>query len=701
MPLPRLRDELDLMPGPVLADGQPSWTLHDPVRNLFFRIDWPTFEVLRRWPLDDAARIADEVCRDTTLQIGPADVEAVTVFLSTHQLLRPEGAGAAAQMARRWHKEHGNPLAWLLHHYLFFRIPLVKPDAFLARCLPWAGFFYSRFFAILTGMVLVLGVTQVVRQWDTFNATLTDFFNLDGLLAYAVALVLVKALHELGHAFTAKRFGCRIPAMGVAFVVLWPMAYTDTNDTWRLTDRLQRLKVASAGILTELIIAIWATLAWALLPEGGARSAAFVLATTSWVATLAINASPFMRFDGYFILSDALDMPNLHARSFALARWQLREALFGLDEPPPEYFKPAARRALIAFAWATWVYRLVLFLGIAVLVYHAFFKLLGIVLFMVEIIWFVLRPLQTEFKAWQERWPQIRSQARTRRSAAVALLVLGLCVVPWPARVTASAVLRPVDVWPVFAPAGARLDALAVAPGEPVPEGATLLVLHVPDLGLRRDELSLRVERQRWLAAAAGLDAESSKHLLVAEQGLATLQSEAAGLAAEFDLTAPRAPFAGRLVDVDPDLRVGQWLAHKEKIATLVRTDTRWVVETWLEDEAVRRIAGGDGASFVTDGLSGPRLFLKVVSIDQDASRTLPRPELAAQQGGHVLTREKNGQLVPERAMYRVSLEPETLPPALGGQVWRGQLTVYASWEPPAWRYLRQAAAVLVREVGF
>ncbi len=330
MPLPRLREELDLLPGPTLPDGQPSWTLHDPVRNQFFRIDWPTLEILRRWDLDDPTLIAADVSGQTTMSVEAEDVLGVAQFLVQHQLVLASSPDASRKLAQQWTRMQGTALNWLLHHYLFFRIPLLRPDAWLTRWLPVARQFGSRTFAWVTVLAFVLGLTQVVRRWDVFSASLVDTFNLEGLLAYGVALVFVKLLHELGHAFTAKHYGCRVPTMGVAFLVMWPVAYTDTNETWRLTNRFQRLRVACAGIATELVIAVWATLAWALLPAGGLQSAAFVLATTSWVATLAINASPFMRFDGYFILMDALDMPNLHGRSFALARWKLREWLFGL-----------------------------------------------------------------------------------------------------------------------------------------------------------------------------------------------------------------------------------------------------------------------------------------------------------------------------------------------------------------------------------
>lgn len=369
MALPRLREELDLLPGPSLGDGQPSWTLHDPARNQYLRIDWPTFEILSRWSLDDADAVAAAVSVDTTLKIGASDVMQVAQFLIDNQLAQPSGPDSARKLAEGLEKRQGSPLKWLLHHYLFFRIPLWHPDAWLDRWQLVAARVSSRGFLTLTLFVLLFGLSQVARQWDLFVASLVDTFSGTGLAAYGFALVAVKVLHELGHAFTAKRFGCRVPAMGVAFLVMWPMAYTDTNDAWRLTNRWQRLQVAAAGIGTELLLAAWATAAWALLPDGAWRSAAFVLATTSWIASLAINASPFMRFDGYFILSDWLDMPNLHQRSFALARWKLREWLFALGDPSPEHFSPKRTTGLIAFAWATWLYRLVVFIGIALLVY--------------------------------------------------------------------------------------------------------------------------------------------------------------------------------------------------------------------------------------------------------------------------------------------------------------------------------------------
>ncbi len=701
MALPRLREELDLMVGPSLADGQPSWTLHDPVRNLFFRIDWPTLEMLTRWHLDDPQAIADDVNAHTTLSLTAADVQTVVQFVVQHQLVQATQPDAPRKMADQLARMQGSPLKWLLHHYLFFRVPLVKPDAWLVRWLPVARLFGSRLFALATFLALFVGLSQVLRRWDEFSASLVDTFNLEGLLAYGVALICVKVLHELGHAFTARHYGCRVPAMGVAFLVMWPVAYTDTNETWRLTNRFQRLRVACAGIATELVIAVWATLAWAVLPAGGLQSAAFVLATTSWVATLAINASPFMRFDGYFILMDALDMPNLHGRSFALARWKLREWLFGLGDEPPEHFGPATCRALIGFAWATWLYRLVLFIGIALLVYHFFFKLLGIVLFVVEILWFILWPIRSELRVWRERWPDIRQHARGRRSGLMLVLLCALLVLPWPGRITASAVLRPQEAWPVFAPAGARVEALPIAHGALVPEGAQLLALHVPELASREQALTVRLAQQRWQAEAAGFDEDMRKRWKVAEQTLVTSVAEWQGLVAERSQFEPLAPYVGHFYRADPDLSPGQWVGKKEALGVLVRQNTIWRVETWLDEDDVARLKVGQHAAFWPDSATGHMLQLRVAAIDRDAARQLPRRELASVLGGHIVTREKNGQLVPERAIYRVALDVQDMPKDMQEVSWRGRVTVHADWSSPAARYLRQALTVLVREAGF
>lgn len=711
--LPPLREELALYPGPALSDGQPSWTLHDPVRNKFFRIDWLSFEILSRWHLAGLPEIVAALMRDTALQAEAADVEALAMFLIENQLTQPM-AGSAADMARRVQRMRGTWISWLLHHYLFFRIPLLRPDAWLQRRAALVAPLYTRGFALLTLAALALGLMLASRDWTRFSATLMDSFSWQGIVGYGLALTAVKALHEFGHAFTARRFGCRVPAMGVAFLVMFPVAYTDTNDVWKLPQRNRRLAVAGAGVLTELAVAAWATLAWALLPEGLPKSIAFMLATTTWIATLAINSSPFMRFDGYFLLSDWLEMPNLHGRAFALARWHMRECLFAQGLEPPEYFPRRMTVGLILFAYATWIYRLVLFLGIAALVYHFFIKAVGIFLFIVEIGWFVLMPFWQEIRQWPKvllgadfsgsGWRAARivlaGNRRARFSALLALAALLLLVVPWPTRLTASGMLKPVDAYGVYAPAGAQATSLPFADGATVKAGQTMLELASPELQLRWRRAQAKLQQMRWQADNTGVDSAQRQNIQVSQQELSTAEAELAAVQSELALYAPRAPFDGVLRNIDPELRPGVWVAAHERLATLVQPGA-WQVETYLDEDAVRRVKVGDGAFFYADGGSGPRLPLRIKAIEADATRQLVNGELSSQAGGSVVTREKRGQLVPERAVYRVTLDSEAPPPGYSAQSWRGNVVIRGDWEAPALGFLRAALVLIWRELGF
>ncbi len=553
---------------------------------------------------------------------------------------------------------------------------------------------------LTTGGVFTYTLTSAPGVSGASTTRTINVSSYDQFVNVSTNPVTVTILNDSPNAFTAKRYGCRIPTMGIAFLVMWPMAYTDTNETWRLRSRHQRLHVASAGILVELTVAVWAALAWTILPDGTLRSTAFVLATTSWIATLAINASPFMRFDGYYILSDWLDIPNLHERSFALARWRLRETLFDLGEEKPEHFSAAGERALILFAIAVWAYRLALYLGIAVLFYHFFIKAVGIFLFAVEMSWFVILPIARELGGWKQRWPRIREKRRVRLSAFIFLVPVILVFLPWPGSVGSSGLLRPAELWTVYAPGPAKIIRFDLVEGQEVAKGDTLLVMQAPERDAKRAGILAQVERLRWMADAAGFDAASRDRMQSSRNELATAQAELASINEDLARFSPVAPFSGHVRDIAPDIGVGDWVGRNEKLALLVGAGQQ-VVETYLDEAAVKRIRVGDHGLFMIDAGTGPALELRVANIDADASRVLNTPMLAASAGGRVITRDRNGRSIPEQSVYRVILDVRSPSPDLSDRSWRGRVAIRADWEAPAWRYIHTAVAVLVREFGF
>lgn len=692
-----LRDDVLVHAGPEGMYGAPTWMLQDPVRNLFFQIDYPTFEILSRWDFGSASLIVESVNEDTPLAITISDIEAVNKFLDAQCLLVRNTSEAVAALIER--AESAKQAWWLklMHRYLFFRVPLINPDRWLERWLPVAEVILSKQFFIITLAALAFGLFEVSRQWATFQSTLIDTFTFQGFLAYGFALIAVKLLHELGHGFTAKRYGCQVPTMGVAFLVLLPMAYTDTNSVWRLADRNKRLIVATAGIRVELLVAAWATLAWAILPDGALRSAAFFLATLSWVLTLLLNVSPFMRFDGYFVLMDWLGYPNLHARSFAFARWKIREFLFALGEPCPEKGSVNFGRFLFVFAIATWIYRFFLFLGIAILIYYAVTKVLGVLLAAVELYWFILSPIIKELRLWWERRKEIKQSRRAKKWGVVVAALLMFFIVPLPVPFSVQAVVRPAQYTDIVLPSAAELTHLWVANEESVQAGDQLVDFSDPNMRMQKNLTELRSELADWEYRGMGVGAEPTTSLPLAyrERYLASVEQKSASLSlAKLSFSAPH---DGVFKISDPDLEPGQWLPKDTVVGTLVNADGDFEVTAWVEEADINRVSVGTRAHFFNQ-IGQRSLAGTVVSIESDAADMLPIPALAVPFGGNILVRQQEGQLIPERAIYQVTVRLEDQPTAQ--QVQYGQLSLRAKPRSLGGHYIRSALSVFIRELS-
>jgi putative peptide zinc metalloprotease protein len=697
--LPELRDDLMLYPGPSNTAGQPSWTIHDIARNRFFRVDWLTFEIIGRWSFGEPQAIADNVNAHTTLHATTDDVRDVSKFLIDNELIRASFPGSAAFLADRLKQRKKSWAQWLLHHYLFIRIPLVKPDAFLERNLRYVAVLTSPVFLRLTLVMLLFGLWQMFRQSDLVASTFIDQLNPAGFFSYMAALIGVKIVHELGHGFVSKHHGCRVPTMGVALLVLWPVAYTDTTETWKLDDKYKRLHVACAGVATELTIAAWASALWALLPDGALRDVAFVLATTTWISTLLVNFNPLMRFDGYFILSDWLDIPNLHDRAFALARWQLRRMLLGVADAPPEVLPAKTKRFLVGLAWVTWIYRLALYIGIALLVYHFFIKLVGILLFVVEMWWFILKPVTRELSSWWARRAEWQENRRARRAALIAGALLLLLFAPLPTRVRATAILSPEQLSKIYAPEPGRLVERR-ANGATVEAGETVAVIDSPAVDKDREVLEAKVEMLRRQVASAPFDDKLRPQLLILQSDLAAAEAAMTSVSRQQGRLALASPMTGRLVDVDPDTGVGDWVGKGMQIATVVG-EGAWRATAYLTEAEARQVSVGDRAMFFPGGQAHQSVELVVASVDADSTRSLPDGRFASHAGGDVSVRNAAGRLVPEKAVYRVTLRADEVPSGVSMQSWRGQAVIRGDWSSLGVRYVQAALAVVVREAGF
>ena len=701
--LPQLRQELTLTVGAPTPEGAPTWMLHDPAANRFFQIGWPAFEMLSRWPLDDANAIVASINRNTTLSISLDDIEALLRMLRQQNLLVATNASDTDRLSAYAEASKLTQAMWLLKHYLLIRIPLWHPMPFLRRAARFAGFAYRPAFWMLVVACALTGLFLVSRRWDEFLHTFHSYADLQGIVAVGVALAFAKVLHEFGHAFTAQRYGCRVPTMGVALLVMLPVLYTDTTEAWKVPSRASRLRIGAAGMLSELALAAFATLAWNLLPDGPLRAGAFLLATTTWIGTLVINASPFMRFDGYFLLSDWLNTPNLHDRAFALGRWWMREWLFGFGDPQPEPCSPSRRRFLIGFSFATWVYRLVVFFSIALVVYHAFFKALGMALFCVEFGWFIVRPVLRETTVVWRRRAQLHWTRQTRRSALLAAALFGFFVLPWHAGVSAPAVFGPQQAQGLYAVEAGYVAASPspVRDGEQVQAGQVLAVLVSPDLAFKLKAAQADEALLRWEVEQQPFDDRLRQEGVALKRRWDAARETVNGFSTEIGQLTIRAPFAGIVHMADDNLAVGTWLPRGERLFDVVGPHGV-KGDAFVGENDVARIVTGQRAKFVPGIVEMAAVQCRVQAVDKVNVATLDEPSVASVYGGPIAAEAepKTHQLVPLQAIWRVRFGECDGTQMLSRDV-TGTVMLGAGRESFAARGVRALVAAVQREAGF
>lgn len=705
-PLPDLRDELQLLgnDGPAhLSDG----VIFDPVRQLYFRVSLETEQLLSLWrhcrTIDDVMLAA----RDRFgLVVDQTQVAALLQFLDRNGLTYVNTEEAWRRSAMRERSAHEGWIKWAVHNYLFVRLPLVRPDQVLRQLTPWLAPLFTRTCAAVIAACGLAGLYLVSRQWDAFLGTFSHLFSLEGAVLYAIALAIVKSLHEMGHALTASRYGCRVPTMGVCFMVMVPMLYTDASDAWKLSSRRQRLAIDAAGLAVETALACLATLAWSFLPDGPARSLAFAIATTSWLLSLGLNLNPLMRFDGYYILSDLTGIDNLQSRAFAIGRWAMREALFGLGAPPPEVIPKRTRQWLAVYAWAVWIYRLTVFTGIAILIYHATFKLLGLVLFAIEIIFFISLPIWRELKDWFTMRQAILASWHGRVTCAIAILLMTATLIPWSTRITAPALLEASELAQVFPIRPGYVTTATAQIGATVAAGDLLVELASPELEQDIERTRLKIELYTLRLARRGSDAADRAETLVFEDTLRSLAIKLRGLQAERAELRITAPIGGRLVDLDAHLHVGRWLQRSDLIA-LIAAPGGHTTRGYVGEEDVGRVDQAATAKFIPEDLGAPSSAVRLQDISRVGVQSVDIADLSSHYGGAVAARPQNATrsgegktTVPVTGQFLVSGIVADVSGLPTGRSLRGTLLVKGRAESLAARAWRQIFKVLIRESG-
>jgi putative peptide zinc metalloprotease protein len=703
LPLPALRQDLQIMRVGASYSGAPTWVIFDPIRNRFFRITYEMFQLLSFWNVSRTVKnLLDAVNARLTERMSVDDIGSVVRMLEHNLLLVQPTRGAWRALHHKAQPRHSLFMR-LIHNYLFFRIPLVRPERFIRATWPYLSFLFGKLFWSVSAIAGLLGLYLVSRQWDAFIGTFPFVFSLEGAVISVLSIVFIKCLHELGHAYVAHRFGCRIPTMGVAFMVMVPLLYTDVSDAWKLRSRWQRLRIDSAGMLVELTVAAYALLAWAFVPDGPMRSAVFVLAATGVVLSLLVNLNPFMRFDGYYILADLLGVENLQPRAFRHMRWRLRDLLFRPGYAAPESFPLRLDLILTAYAIATAIYRLTLYLGIAVLVYHFTIKLVGILLFMVEIGFFLIRPVVMEMKEWWAMRSDILESRRSYVTAAVFATLIILAFLPLSTQVSAPAVVFPQQFVRLYPQEPGRIEQLNIAAGQDVKKGDVLFVIDAPEIReqLKIAEVEIELARSRLARVGANPEDLAQRSSLASELG--SLNARKTGLEERRATLVVRAPFDGRITEINPELLPGQWVGRSEQIAFL-SAGAGSVARGYVAGNDSARLSANASGWFVPDDLSQPRVPVTLAAIAETGIREVDIPQLSSQYHGavavHAVTENRRQRLVPVAAQYAVvaTIGAAEFAPTHSVQ---GMMLIDGKGVSFAERAWRRVLMVLFREAGF
>ena len=663
---PQLRPQVQVHRQP--SRGQDWYVLHNLATGRFHRLHAQAYELVGR--LDGECSL-DEVWRALVDQLGDAaptqdEVLVILAQLADGDLLQAEYTPDMARLIDRARQRDDaqrrarvNPLS--------FRVPLWDPHLALQRCGGLAHALISRWMLLAWLVLVSSGLVAWVRHLPEWGAHAHQSLGQPALLLMMwLAYPVMKALHEAAHALALKRFGCTTHEMGVSFLLLLPLPYVDANDSLRLSNRWQRATIVAAGMAVELAVAAAAAWVWVLVEPGVVRDLALALMILGGASSLLFNGNPLMRYDGYHLLCDVLDVPNLGARS--ARQWQAR--LVGLagrlwsirqEQAREPSAAVAERMALLAYAPLAWVWRGVVAWVVVQWAHHWSPWLSWSLALWLCWSW-LLKPAaqQAQHLVDAPSLSQVRGGLQAVLVSMAVLPVAALLWWPWAPILSAQGLLHLPEDSVLRAPHASTVATVLVRDGQAVQAGQPLLQLTSDDLLAQRQLLTARVaalEAER--SAAWGTD------VVRVQQAQEALQRDARELAQVEQRIASlvvRAPSDGRYVAAGLVNDQGRDVAQGDVLGRVLPTGSARVLLV-IDDEDV-------GLWRNAIARQGPQAVdLKVVLADDRdqvyrahllrqapaALERLPDPAMATSQGGWVQVDPDDAQgLKPLKPVYSV-----------------------------------------------
>jgi len=587
--------------------GRTWHVLRDAASNEFHRVDEAGYRFIGL--LDGRRTVGEawEACEERYGDDAPTQPEAVELLgllAGAHLLSGGAGPEAGAISRRRRRRVEAETRSRLMN-FLFVRLPLFDPDHLLSRWLPMVAWLVSPWGFALMALLWVAGAAALIPRSSELADGFSGAMTPGNLPLLYVSFVVIKAVHELAHGFACKAYGRRfgggeVHTIGLMLLVFMPVPYVDASSSWAFPRRGPRVVVAAAGVISELTLAAIAALIWAASDDGLARALAYNAMLVAGASSVLFNANPLLRYDGYYILSDVLDIPNLWTRARDYTLYLIKTRFFGVRRLLSPAHTPGEARWFVVYWTASLVYRVFLYAAIVWFLAERFF-MLGLLLAAGAIVVFLVVPaargVRYLFTNHELRRTRPRALAVTGSFVGVVVVLLG--VIPAPDHVRAEGVAEPREIEVVYAGASGFVTELTAGWAEPVAAGAPLASLERAEARAALAEIeaeSRRLEalRRRALADDPAAAAAFAERLAATDQRRERLEREVEALAV-------RAPLAG--VWAAPDLvsAPGRWVERGEKLGVVAS----------LEDIVVRAVADQNIAALLIEE-ARPRAEMRV-----------------------------------------------------------------------------------------
>ena len=625
----------------------------------------------------------DPATQDETIQL--------LAQLHSADLLQGEFPPDFEEMAERSETANRRRMMAQLRNPMAVRIPLFDPDRLLTRIAPLVRpvFTLPGFLAWLA--LVLVGLTLAILHWPELTSDVADrVLTAESFAVLLCVYPIVKSLHEVGHALATKAWGGEVHEVGVMLLVFIPVLYVDASASAAFKEKRRRLVVGAAGIIVEMALAAIATILWVKGTPGLARSVAFNVMLIGGVSTLLFNGNPLLRFDGYYIFSDLVEIPNLGTRASAYVFYLIQRHLFGVDELETPVAAPSERKWLLGYAILSFIYRMMVSLGIAVFLAT---KLVAVGLVMALWSAFAILVLPV-WKGLNYLSNSPRLEGRRRRAigltagiAAVAATLLFL--IPLPYSTVAEGVVIVPDQAEIRSKTEGFVSRVAAGSGDTVAPQQTLVSLEDPILDAKVDVMQAEIgESEERLDAVRMVDRVQAE--MFEEQG-AHLRDRLAALQKQRDDLQVRADAGGRFVIARAEDLPGRFVRRGELVGYVV-SDTAPVVRLLAPQSDVDLIRqGGTVAEARLAEHPSRALPARVLRAAPAAQNDIPSLALTTRGGGSIAL--DPGQTKRPQALFSyfqvdVEIEAPTGSERLGSRVY---VRFRHPNQPIAWRVLRSA----------